>query len=182
MQILTYIRYHETEQLFKMYPTLKAILESLQIDLNSIEEQQTLDDDIYSECIGKHGEGIIPPIGHISDTTGNVAIRYKYEATIIGKQLKSDIIKLSSVIEKLDLGIKSLTELQKLILETYYWKESMTWKQVIEILKEHNFYKNKDQAMTERSKAINKIASIAKIDMDAFNWVIELVNGKEIEG
>jgi hypothetical protein len=172
-----YIRYHEVEQLYKLYPTIKAILESLHIDLNMMQEQQNIDDDIYAECMGKHEEGsTIPPVGKVSDITGNIAIRHRLVSKLSAKEVKRDILELSAIIEKISVGINSLSKLQYLILEQYYW-ELKTWKQVSESLKEHNYYRNKDQCMMERQRGIKKIRDIAKIPIEKYAWVTELVKG-----
>jgi DNA-directed RNA polymerase specialized sigma subunit len=178
---MDYIRYNEAELLYKHYNIMKAILDSFHINFKEMQEQQNIDDDIYSESMGNHGEGsTLPPEGQVSDKTGNLALRYMISAKQTQKEVKKDILKLSAVIDQISIGINSLSKLQRIVLELYYW-ESKTWKQVSESLKEDNFYRNKDQCMHERKHGIQKIRDISKVPMDSYLWIMEMINIEDKE-
>ena len=80
---MDYIRYHETEQLFKAWPLLDAILESKKVDLlmarsksRNKENLASTDDYILGLVYGNKALSDVPPTGKISDTTGNIAANY----------------------------------------------------------------------------------------------------------
>lgn len=176
-----YIRYHEAERLFIMYPVLKSMLESLQICLQTSIERDSLDEDIYELCVGSHaGSTSIPTVGNISDKTGNVAINYNKNLKITQKELKRDILLLSSVIQRINVARHSFSKLQAIILESYYWGERETWQGVVNEIKEKSPYTiSIRQAKEERKKAINKIVSTSKITIDDYNLVLKLNEGEQ---
>lgn len=156
------------------------MLESLQICLETSIERDSLAEDIYELCVGGHaGSTSIPTTGNISDKTGNVAINYQKNLKITQKELRRDILLLSSVIQRIDVARHSFSKLQAIILESYYWGDRKTWNNVVNEIKEKSAYAiSMRQAKEERKKAINKIVSTSKISIDDYNSIIRLTEGE----
>lgn len=170
-----YIRYHEAEKLFKIYPTLQVIQKTLQTELSNICNADK-DEEIYSECMGnRNGDGM-PHSGAISDTTASVALRYKTANRREKIELRKEINDLGVVIEKLTCAITSMRYVQRLILETYYWTDQNTWKEVVEALKEKNIYMSESKAKRTRSCAIGYIATVSKVAIGQYQFVMGLVD------
>lgn len=168
-----YIRYHEAERLFKVYPTLKNILKCLQADLSHL--KSNIDDEIYTQVVGNRKDGSLPPAGAISDKTGEIAVRYKQNFYFERTKLRQDINQLSTVIDKLNYAITGMRAVQRLVLETYYWTEQNTWKQVIEVLNKHNYYMSESKAKRVRNSGINYIVTVSKITIEQYQFVMGLV-------
>ncbi len=177
-----YIRYHEAEKLFIMYPTLQSILESLQLNLKRITEDEEIDNTIYTLIMGnKRLDGTIPTIGNVSDSTGNLAVKIPINQKILAKEITKDILKLSIIIQKIELAKKSFSKKQTLVMELFYWgenSEKMTWGQVVRKTKPEI---SVTSAKKERNCAVNKIVSISKITLEDYNWIVKLVKGEEGE-
>lgn len=173
MSVSNYIRYHEAEDLVKIYPDLEVIINSLQADLCSL--QNSIDDEIYTKTIGNRICDSVPPTGSISDKTGNLAIRYKQNLYNDSMQLKQDINTLSTVINKLNYAITGMKTVQRLVLETYYWTEQNTWKEVVEVLKDKQIYMSESKAKRTRNSAIGYIATVSKVTIEQYQFVMGLV-------
>lgn len=171
------IRYHEVEKMLKLYPVLKAILDSLQVDLELIRDQDIIDDAIYSLCLGnKSYEGTIAP-GKINDITGRVAAEYWRSSKISATELKRDILELSAVVEKIDIGMNSLTKIQKKIIELFYWGESRTWAEVVKKMNDEEIFISVSQGKRLRQKSIKKLMAIAKIPIETYKRVLVMLEG-----
>lgn len=175
LSVGNYIRYHEAETLFKIYPTLQVILKSLEVDLQNLKANSNIDDEIYTQAIGNHEGNSLPPIGSISDKTGNIAIRLRHNLYLDRKKLTKDINELSAVIDKLNYAITSMKTVQRLVLETYYWSEQNTWKQVIDVLNKEGYFMSRSKAVKVRSSAINYIVTVSKVTTEQYQFVMGLV-------
>ena len=168
MSVSDYIRYHEAEKLFKLYPTLQIVLKSLQADLNNKDEI------IYSKVVGNRNMDSMPPGGSISDKTGNLAVAIENNPE--RAKIIQDVCELSTVIDKLTYAITSIKRVQKIILETYYWsEEEATWKQVIEELTKNNLFMSISKAKKIRKSGIEYIAMVSKITIEQYNFVVDLL-------
>jgi len=173
-----YLRYHEAEKIFRLYPSLNGVLESLEISLESANKMDELDEDIYGLCLGGRPENpTIPTAGNISDKTGNIAANYHKRSNINRIELRKDILNISSIIQKLRIARTNFTKLQKKIMEAYYWEE-MTW---IEVIGEIESIKRISirYAKEERKKAINKLVRLSKVTVEEYNWAMALLEGNE---
>lgn len=177
-----YIRAHEAENLYKLLPTLKDILESLKITLNSISIDK--DEGIYAASMAtKIPDGSVPTCGNVSDKTGNLAISHPLRAKSYRKELTEDILKLSTIIQKVELAFNSLSKRQRSTIELYYLSE-MTWAMVVDALKNDKTIAQDKRDITirtakeERKKAIRKMVSISKVLVEDYNYVIKLVDGE----
>ncbi len=175
-----YIRYHEAEKLFMMYPTLQSILKSLELNLQCITQGEEIDEEINSLIMGnKRLDGIIPTTGNVSDSTGNLAVKMPVKQKILAKELSKDIIKLSMIIQKINLAITKFSGKQTIIMQCFYWGEDgerLPWKQIIRKFNPKISLRN---AKDERVKGLNKIVSISKITLEDYNWVIDLIDGND---
>jgi len=173
-----FIRYHEAEKLFMMYQTLQSILESLQLNLKGINEDNEIDDTIYALIMGnKRLDRTVPMIGNVSDSTGSLAVKIPINQKILAKEITKDVLKLSIIIQKIELAKKNFSKKQTLIMELFYWGEN-TWGQVVNKIKP---VISVTSAKKERNCAVNKIVSISKITVEDYNWIVKLVKGEEGE-
>jgi hypothetical protein len=177
------IRFHETEQLFKAWPLLEAILESKKVDLlmarsKSRNKENLASDEDYIEgmVFGNKDISGVPPVGSISDTTGNIAANYskvmrqdktKYaeEWREFAEEVGEEYFIIAPVLDKLRIAYKNLTNMQQNILKLYYW-ENKVWKEVRASISTDKNYKSESALKTERDRAINKMAVILKNSME----------------
>jgi len=175
-----YISYIQTEELFKKWPTLQGIRESLERELELYEctsKTGITDDDIYTKIIGNKVLSDSPHSGKLSDTTGDTALNaeqmWDKDMKETKKHLLEEKLYIELVNDKLDIAFKRLSPTQQKILKLFYI-ENRTWAEVLEQLKRDN-YMSKDQAKRRRREAIEKIQSISKITVDMYDYVMKLV-------
>jgi hypothetical protein len=191
---LDYIRFQETEQLYKAWPLLDAILESKKVDLlmarnMSRNKVDLATDNEYIEgmVFGNKSLDSAPPTGKISDTTGNIAanyakvmiqdkLQYRAEWKEYAKEVGEEYFIIVPVIDKLKIAFKSLSCLQQNILKLYYW-ENKVWK---EVSKDVNS-KSISALKAERDRAIDKMAVILKNSMEyeTYERIMKMVETKK---
>lgn len=177
---LEYISYIQTEELFKAWPTIQGIKESLAIELRVLEvaNSDEKDEYIYTQVVGNRVITDTPPTGKISDTTGDIATSYMnvinrdYYNTL--EAIKKDKFYIELVDDKLTIGFKRLSPLQQQLLKLFYW-EKKTWAETLEASKKDKHFVSKHQAQVQRRCGIEKLQSISKITVDAYSKVMELV-------
>jgi hypothetical protein len=195
---LDYIRFHETEQLFKAWPLLEAILESLKVDLfiarsKSQNKENLASDEDYIEgmVFGNKSMSGVPPVGSISDTTGNIAANYskvmsqdkaKYaeEWREFAEEVGEEYFIIAPVLDKLQIAFRNVTKLQQDILKFYYW-ENKVWKEVRASISTDKNYKSESALKTERDRAIDKMAVILKNSMNygTYQRIMKMVETKK---
>ena len=175
-----YISYIQTEELFKRWPTLQGIRESLETELKLYQYTNKMgnaDDYIYTKIIGNKELSDMPHSGKLSDTTGNMALNaeqmWNKDMDEMKKQLLEEKLYLDLIDDKLNIAFKRLSPTQQRILKLFYI-ENKTWADVLEQLKQDN-YMSKRQAQRRRQEAIEKIQSISKITVDMYDYVMNLV-------
>lgn len=195
---MDYIRFHETEQLFKAWPLLDAILESKKVDLlmarsKSRNKENLASDTDYIEgmVFGNRPISGVPPVGSISDTTGNIAANYskvmsqdkmKYadEWRELAEEVGGEYFVIAPVLDKLGIAFKNLSNLQQTILKLYYW-DNKVWKEVRASISTDRSYKSESGLKAERGKAINKMAVILKNSMEyeTYKRIMQMVETKK---
>jgi transcription termination factor NusB len=188
------IRFHETEQLFKAWPILEAIMESKKVDLfmarnMSRNKENLASDDDYIEgmVFGNKSLDSVPPTGKISDTTGNIAANYskvmsqdktKYaeEWREFAEEVGEEYFVIAPVLDKLKIAFKNLTVLQQNILKLYYW-ENKVWKEVSKEVAA----KSVSAIKAERNRALNKMAVILKnsMDFETYQKIMNMIETKK---
>ena len=175
-----YISYIQTEELFKRWPTLQGIRESLETELKLYQYTNKMgnaDDYIYTKIIGNKELSDMPHSGKLSDTTGNMELNaeqmWNKDMDEMKKQLLEEKLYLDLIDDKLNIAFKRLSPTQQRILKLFYI-ENKTWADVLEQLKQDN-YMSKRQAQRRRQEAIEKIQSISKITVDMYDYVMNLV-------
>ena len=177
---LEYISYIQTEEIFKAWPTIQGIKESLALELKVLDTASSDEKDeyIYTQVVGNKVISDIPPTGKISDTTGDTATNYMkvinrdYYNTL--EAIKKDKFYIELVDDKLNIGFKRLSPMQQQLLKLFYW-EKKTWAEVLEELKKDKHFVSKHQAQVQRRCGIEKLQSISKITVEAYLKVMELV-------
>jgi hypothetical protein len=195
---LDYIRFHETEQLFKAWPLLEAILESLKVDLfiarNKSRNKENLASDadyIEGMVFGNKSMTGAPPVGSISDSTGNIAAnyskvmyqdrkQYSQEWREFAEEVGEEYFVIAPVLDKLNIAFRNLTKMQQEILKLYYW-ENKVWKEVRASISTEKNYKSESALKTERDRAIDKMAVILKNSMDyaTYQKIMKMVETKK---
>jgi hypothetical protein len=195
---MDYIRFHETEQLFKAWPVLEAILESLKVDLfvarsKSHNKENLASDADYIEgmVFGNKDISGVPPVGSISDTTGNIAANYskvmsqdiaKYatEWKEFAEEVGGEYFIIAPVLDKLSIAFRNITKLQQDILKMYYW-ENKVWKEVRASISADKNYKSESGLKTERDRAIDKMTVILKnsINYGTYQKIMNMVETRK---
>lgn len=175
-----YISYMQTENLFKAWPTIQGIKESLSLELKALEVRNSKekDDYILTQVMGNKVISDIPPSGKISDTTGDIAASYQqvinrdYYNTL--EAIKKEKFCIELVDDKLDIAFRRLTPIQQKILRSFYL-DNKIWSEVLEELKKEKCFLTKDQAQKYRRRSLEKVQSISKITVDSYLQVMRLV-------
>lgn len=177
---LEYISYIQTEDLFKAWPTIQGIKESLALELKALEvaSSDEKDDYIYTQVVGNKVISDIPPTGKISDTTGDIAASYlqvierDYYSTL--EAIKKEKFCIEIVDDKLNIAFRRLSSIQQKILKLFYL-DNKTWAEVLEELKKEKYFLSKQQAQFQRRDGIYKIQTISKITVETYVNVMKLV-------
>jgi hypothetical protein len=190
-----YIRFDETEKLFKAWPLLEAILESLKVDMfiarsKSQNKDNLASDEDYIEgmAYGNKSMSGIPPAGSVSDSTGNIAANYSKvmqqdkktyveEWKDFAKEASKEYLIIAPVIEKLNIAFRQLTKVQQDILKLFYW-EKKVWKEVRACVSKGS---SESALKAERDRAIDKMAVILKNSMEytTYQKIMEMVETKK---
>ncbi|MGJ0847441.1 hypothetical protein ACR77J_12190 [Tissierella praeacuta] len=176
-----YISYIQTENLFKAWPTIQGIKESLGRELSFYkytDKMGSADDYIYTKVIGNKVLSDTPPSGKISDSTGNTAVNienmWNEDMQSIKKRLMEEKFCIDLVNDKLEIAYRRLSLIQQKILKLFYL-DNKTWAEVLEELKVEKYFLSKQQAQLQRRNGIYKIQSISKITVETYVSVIKLV-------
>jgi iron uptake system EfeUOB component EfeO/EfeM len=183
---LDYIRYHETELLFKSWPLLEAILESKKVDLLMARSKSRSKEELATEA--DYIEGLVfGSDKSISDSTGTIAANYRKvmsqdrksfsdEWREFAEEVGEEYFVIAPVLDKLKIAFKNLTVLQQNILKLYYW-ENKVWKEVSKEVAA----KSVSAIKAERDRALNKMAVILKNSMDyeTYQKIMDMVETKK---
>ena len=174
---MDYIRYHETEQLLKVYPVMTALAQSIRVELENLKESEgDMDDGIYALALKHAVTDEIPgySVGAITDKTGNIGVSYKATLTsekqIALCELRDELLIMEKTIDKINIGLHVIPELWRNILAAKYWKGE-TWTSISEklIISESN-------GKALRKKAVERISRILRIDIPTYKEVMKLLN------
>jgi len=176
-----YISYIQAENLIKNWNTLLGVKESLALDIRSLgveQNQEEIDDYIYTSVVGNKVLSDTPRSGKVSDTTGNTSASYqqviKRDYCNALECLKKEKLHIEIVSDKLSIGFKRLSLLQQQIINLFYL-ENKTWTEVLDELKKDKYFISKRQAQFDRRKSVEEIQKISKITVDMYVYVMNLV-------
>jgi len=174
-----YISYMQTENLFKIWPMLKTINESLTLEIKALEtNDKEVDDYIYTQVVGNKVLNDTPPSGKISDTTGNTVASYKqvikndYTSTL--ECIKKEKFCVDLIDDKLNISYRRLSPMQQLLLKLFYW-DRKTWAEVLTELRKEKHFISKDQAQHQRRIGIEQIQITSKVNIDMYLKAMKLV-------
>ena len=175
------ISYMQTENLLRQWPTIQGIKESLALELKALKCGSDLVDAneyIHTKVIGNKVITGMSHSGGISDTTGNLATSYNNQ---IAKDfadtldcIQNEKFYIGLIDDKLSIAFKRLTPTQYEILKLFYWEDKV-WAEVLDELKKEKNFMSKSYAQDQRRYAIEKIRSISKISVKAYDTVMKLV-------
>lgn len=176
-----YISYIQTEKLFQAWPLIQGIKESIEKELELINQTQLEEDEyIYTKTIGNKELSDMPkPSGNISDTTGNMAVAdikriIRKDIQETRERLLEEKFYIEMVDDKLNIAFKRLSRVQQRVL-TLFYHENKTWAEVLDELKQDKYYLSKHQAQIKRRHALEKIQQISKITVEMYEYVMDLV-------
>jgi len=171
----------QTEKLFQVWPTIQGIKESIEKELELIDQTQLEEDEyIYTKIVGNKELSDMPkPSGNISDTTGNMAVAdikriIRKDIQETRERLLEKKFYIEMVDDKLNIGFKRLSKVQQRVL-TLFYHENKTWAEVLDELKQDKYYLSKHQAQIKRRHALEKIQQISKITVEMYECVMDLV-------
>ncbi|MDK2878138.1 MAG: hypothetical protein PWR06_854 [Thermoanaerobacteraceae bacterium] len=183
---MQYIRYHEMEALLKAYKDMQGVIMSLKRELGEAMEgvdKNDIDDAILSMALQHSTPDDIPghSTGSITDKTANIAISYQKrledEHKALIDELTKELILLKLISDKLEIGLSSLSETQKNIIEAKYFQK-LDWYAVVDKLAEANIFLSKYQAQNIRREAIERLIRITRITIGQYEQVMKLINLK----
>jgi len=177
------------KELFSLVPLLKNIKLSLDADLKRVKEYaKDADDDYIKGMTFNNYELSDMPHSNTNSfhsTTENGALLYQQTIDNEAKENKKavkEIIKeiycIEVILDKIEIGLKGLTEIQKELLPLKYW-EAKTWNEVAQHLKNEKKYYSEWQIQANVKKAIKQINIIAMIDMESYKKVKSLIKRSE---
>lgn len=180
---MTYISYQDAERLFEAWPMLQQIKQSSTMEIKMIEKlknnAESIDEWIYTLSVGNKALDGLPHPKTKSNPTERVAISYKktIDENILSSrdEIKTEIILLYLVDEKLKIAFDGLTQLQQKILKLFYW-EKKTWAEIISQLADEDEFVSKRQAQIQREEAIRKIAIISRITVKVYTDVMKIID------
>ncbi|HHX61089.1 MAG TPA: hypothetical protein GX707_10320 [Epulopiscium sp.] len=174
------ISYLQTENLLRQWPTIQGIRESLALELKSLQGGASLvdpNDYIHTKVIGNKVITGNSFSGGISDTTGNLATSYSNQIARDFSEtvdcIQNEKFYIGLVDNKLDIACKRITPIQYEILKLFYWEDKV-WADVLEELKKDKKFMSKKSAQDQRRDAIEKIRSISKVSVKAYEIVMKL--------
>lgn len=174
---MQYIGYAQMEKLLFSYSEIDALLKTLKLELETISSKEDIDFDdfIYSQTIKDRTFNSVPVrgTGNITDKTGDIAITYKQQAfkehIKLKNEIKDEILDITCILEKINISLNGISQNQREIIKRFYF-DRLTWKQ---IAKELKIVERSAQFL--RRKGINKMVSIARINVDLYNKVIGIL-------
>jgi RNA polymerase sigma factor (sigma-70 family) len=170
----TYIREHEGETLIKLYPDLQGMAKSIRAQMKSIMNSGDIDDTIYSMALSHPTTDDVPSfsLGSVNDKTGRIALEFEtrlsHELQSSLRELRSELLLVEVVLDKLDISLSALTKDQRKIIELKYW-EGCVWTEVAD-----KFMVSESNVKEQRKRGIERICKISRIDLDTYELIMKL--------
>ncbi len=159
-----FTRNTELEWLLANYRDLQALLEELNIEARSVASERPGDEDeIYSQLTKRNIDGMPFATFRVSDRTAAAVIdRYKTSMRITEEieKIQQDILLVSAIIMKIDIGVRALHRQERLLIEQKYFHYK-TWKVIAQELK------CSPRALNCcRDRALQKMITIVQINLE----------------
>ncbi len=183
---MEYITYQNMEALLKSYSVIKGALQAIQMELNHA--KGITEKDIIESMALKHivpSDTIIYSPGTVTDKTANTAIGYQKsledENKALINQLTEELMILKLITDKLEIGLNSLSETQKSIIDARYFQK-LDWYTALDKLAADKMFISKYQAQNLRREAIEKLMQITRITVAQYETIMRLINLKRATG
>lgn len=170
-----YIRYQEAERLLSLYPDMKVLTENIRRQIKCISAGgDNRDDDIAGLALRHASFDEIPghSAGSISDKTCRIAVEYQKvlenESAGALQELRAELISIENVIDKINIGMTVLSEVQRDIIQARYW-EGLTWSEIAGKL-----IMAESSCKQRRREALERLCKVVRISMDEFETVLGL--------
>lgn len=182
-----YIRFDEMRCLLSLVPELENKILSLKAELKRLEEfekDNNNNDYIESAMFGNVRLSDMPcaNTNKTPDKTADIAVSHEQQMSHEAKEIKrakKDIVReiynIETILDKVRIGLNSLGKIQREILQFKYW-ENKTWDEIIEYLKTKNIFYSKKHIRYKAKNSINKLNSVAMIDIKIYQNVINVQN------
>ena len=181
----TYIRNEEMKQLLAMVPDLRNMKLSLEAELKRL---QAFEKDMDSEYIesATFGNCVLSDMpfsntNETSDKTGDIAASYQKQITNEAREIKKSIkevirekYNIEVVLDKVELGMRSIGESQRKVLELKYF-QCYTWNEILRELDSDKSYYSKTQVQRIVKSSVSKLTTITLIDREIYENVISLL-------
>ncbi|HZX21316.1 MAG TPA: hypothetical protein VFF25_02880 [Clostridia bacterium] len=179
---MQYITYQNMDALLKSYSVIKGALQTIQMELNHA--SGITENDVIESMALKHigpSDTITHSPGTITDKTANTAIGYENklenENKALINELTKELMSLKLITDKLEIGLNSLSETQKSIIDARYFQK-LDWYAVIDKLAVDKMFLSKYQAQNIRRQAIEKLMQVTRITVTQYETVMRLINLK----
>lgn len=180
--LLEYITYQNMEALLKSYSVIKGALQAIQMELNHA--KGITEKDIIESMALKHtvpSDTLTHSPGTVSDKTANTAIGYRKrlenENIALITELTKELMSLKLIIDKLEIGLSSLSDAQRCVIEVRYFQK-LDWYTALDKLAADKIFLSKYQAQNIRREAIEKLMQITRITVAQYEAVMRLINLK----
>lgn len=181
-----YIRTEEMKILFSLMPTLKSMKLSLDVELKRNIEFTKDEDGDYIEgmTFGDCGLSDMPfaNTNETSDKTASIALSYEKqisneykEAKKAIKEICKEIYCIEIILDKIEIALNALNKSQREILELKFWQE-YSWNDIMKNLNANKIFYSKRQLQNYVNKAVDKLRTVAMIDIEMYKNVIGLMN------
>ena len=174
---MQYIRTHETETLVKLYPALEGMAQSTRAQMNNIKGSGVTDDDVLGMALPHRDFEDIPASysqGVISDKTAKTALNYETSLSLevqeALKELRSELLLITLVLDKIHIALTTLTKDQREIIQLKYW-EGLVWSEVAD-----KFMISASNAKGQGKRAIEWICKVSRITVDTYESIMKLFN------
>jgi predicted DNA-binding protein YlxM (UPF0122 family) len=179
---MEYIRLHEGETLIKLYPDLQGMAKSIRAQMKSIVNSGDIDDTIYSMSLSHPTTDDVPSfsLGSVNDKTGRIALEFEtklsHELQSSLRELRSELLLVEVVLDKLDISLSALTKDQREIIELKYW-EGFVWSEIA-----GKFLVSESNVKGQRKRAIERICNVSRITLETYEGIMRLFNFEENGG
>lgn len=177
---MEYITYQNMETLLGFRDVIKGAFQAMQTELNHA--TGITEEDIIESMALKHtvpSDTLTHSPGTVSDKTANTAIGYRKrlenENIALITELTKELMSLKLIIDKLEIGLNSLSETQKSIIDARYFQK-LDWYTALDKLAADKMFISKYQAQNLRREAIEKLMQITRITVAQYETIMRLIN------
>ena len=181
-----YIRTEEFKELLLLIPMLRSMKRSLDVELQRCinfvndEDITVIEGMTFGNC--RLSDMPFANTNETSDKTSDIALNYEKqicseakEAKKAIKQITREIYYIEVIIDKIEVGLKSVNKTQREILALKYW-QGYSWNEIVVELEKQKCFYSKRQIQRFNKISLEKLKTIALIDIDMYKNIKALIN------